>query len=187
MLSASQLRSWPKDEKIAAYLLQTWRSSSEVKLVSIVSLFIKLLAPSFPLWPHLFLLLLLFFKSVLFFALSTPCSFISTSFLSLCLIFSLYMYVCWFVNLLVPSSNCVFVASSLPLFLLSCAKWAVVVFSLLSYMLLNFNIYFWKQNYLQAVIFSPLLSSAFHGILTCQQRWAIFFYVVLTLSSSVSL
>ena len=59
MLSASQLRSWPKDEKIAAYLLQTWRSSSEVKLMSIVSLFIKLLAPSFPFWSHLFLLLLL--------------------------------------------------------------------------------------------------------------------------------
>ena len=155
--------------------------------MSIVSLFIKLLAPSFPFWSHLFLLLLLFFFFNLFCFLTPPLLVLLTPFLSLCLLFSLYMYVCWFVNLLVPSSICVFVASSLPLFLLSCAKWAVVVFSLLSYMLLNFNIYFWKQNYLQAVLFSPLLCSAFHGILTCQQRWAIFFYVVLTLSPSVSL
>ena len=128
-----------------------------------------------------------FFFFNLFCFLTPPLLVLLTPFLSLCLLFSLYMYVCWFVNLLVPSSICVFVASSLPLFLLSCAKWAVVVFSLLSYMLLNFNIYFWKQNYLQAVLFSPLLCSAFHGILTCQQRWAIFFYVVLMLSSSVSL
>ena len=153
MLSASQLRSWPKDEKIAAYLLQTWRSSSEVKLMSIVSLFIKLLAPSFPFWSHLFLLLFLLLLFFFFFfiicfvfcplhSLFFHFQHLFTPFLSLCLLFSLYMYVCWFVNLLVPSSICVFVASSLPLFLLSCAKCAVVVFSLLSYMLLNLNIYF---------------------------------------------
>ena len=156
MPSASQLRSWPKDEKIAAYLLQTWWSSSEVKFMSIVSLFIKLLAPSFPFWSHLFLLLLLlllllrllfFFFLICFVFWPLHSLFfyfhhLFTPFLSLCLLFSLYMYVCWFVNLLVPSSICVFVASSLPLFLLSCAKWAVVVFSLLSYMLLNLNIYF---------------------------------------------
>ena len=152
MLSASQLRSWPKDEKIAAYLLQTWRSSSEVKLMSIVSLFINLLAPSFPFWSHLFLLLLLLLLLLFFFlicfvfcplhSLFFHFQHLFTPFLSLCLLFSLYMYVCWFVNLLVPSFICVLIASSLPLFLLSCAKCAVVVFSLLSYMLLNLNIYF---------------------------------------------
>ena len=103
MLSASQLRSWPKDEKIAAYLLQTWRSSSEVKLVSIVSLFIKLLAPSFPLWPHLFLLLLLFFK-ICFVFCSLHSLFFHFDIFSFPLLDIFLVYVC----VLVCQSSCPF-------------------------------------------------------------------------------
>ena len=110
MLSASQLRSWPKDEKIAAYLLQTWRSSSEVKFMSILSLFIKLLAPSFPFWSHLFLLLLLllllFFN--LFCFLTSPLLVLSfsTSFhsFSFPLLAIFLIYVC----VLVCQSSCPF-------------------------------------------------------------------------------
>ena len=108
MLSASQLRSWPKDEKIAAYLLQTWWSSSEVKLMSIVSLFIKLLAPSFSFWSHLFLLLLLLLLLFLICFVFWPLhslffhfQHLFTPFLSLCLLFP---YVC----VLVCQSSCPF-------------------------------------------------------------------------------